>query len=170
MADTNRGILRRLARRVWLRGFLAALLLVLVRAFSVFVHTIAQTGGKAPMRCAVTRGVVLADWPSNGGWAGWGKVQLRLGVLMNGDGTNAWGVWMQSHFRKPSAQWDAELHPGHVKVPLLYVAAVAAMPAGVGVWLRRRRVRIGHCVHCGYDLRGSGGGTCPECGEATAEA
>jgi hypothetical protein len=30
--------------------------------------------------------------------------------------------------------------------------------------LRRRRVREGRCLRCGYDLRGSPGPRCPECG------
>ena len=34
------------------------------------------------------------------------------------------------------------------------------------VWLRRRRLRRGHCEHCGYDLTGNVSGVCPECGQA----
>lgn len=32
------------------------------------------------------------------------------------------------------------------------------------LWLRRRRYPEGCCNVCGYDLRGTIGGTCPECG------
>ena len=38
---------------------------------------------------------------------------------------------------------------------------VLAAPGGIIGVLRRRR---GACVHCGYDLRGSSDGRCPECG------
>ena len=37
------------------------------------------------------------------------------------------------------------------------------------VWLRRRRLRRGHCEHCGYDLTGNVSGVCPECGTPTSE-
>ena len=30
--------------------------------------------------------------------------------------------------------------------------------------LRRRRRRLGQCLHCGYSLRGNVSGICPECG------
>jgi hypothetical protein len=32
-----------------------------------------------------------------------------------------------------------------------------------------KRQRLGLCVACGYDLRGGGGGRCPECGTAIAD-
>ncbi len=39
--------------------------------------------------------------------------------------------------------------------------------ASLDVWrwiVRRRRAKQGRCVDCGYDLRGTAGGTCNECG------
>jgi len=27
------------------------------------------------------------------------------------------------------------------------------------------RATLGHCIYCGYDLRGNRSGICPECGE-----
>ncbi|HET6252050.1 MAG TPA: hypothetical protein VFE47_30470 [Tepidisphaeraceae bacterium] len=41
---------------------------------------------------------------------------------------------------------------------------------GIGIRriaIRRARVRTGHCIHCGYDLRVNSG-RCPECGQFTA--
>ena len=36
---------------------------------------------------------------------------------------------------------------------------------GYGQSLRQHRAATGCCLHCGYDLRGSPTGQCPECGE-----
>lgn len=44
--------------------------------------------------------------------------------------------------------------------------------AGLMVWGVRARLKIvpkGHCASCGYDLRGTARGVCPECGIANAE-
>lgn len=53
----------------------------------------------------------------------------------------------------------------------LAVVALGAYP-GVATAIQRvraaRRVRLGRCVHCGYDLRGSAGEVCPECGRPLA--
>jgi hypothetical protein len=50
-------------------------------------------------------------------------------------------------------------------LPPLAWAALAARP----VILRRRRIRLGLCQRCGYDLRESRG-RCPECGAAVGQA
>ena len=47
---------------------------------------------------------------------------------------------------------------------LLYAAAIWLLvvgPRDVRRWLRKRR---GHCINCGYDLRGAEHEVCPECG------
>jgi len=55
-----------------------------------------------------------------------------------------------------------------IKVPLWMLAA----PLVLGVaWvaLRRWRTPPGHCRGCGYDLRGTPGSVCPECGETAVK-
>jgi hypothetical protein len=56
-------------------------------------------------------------------------------------------------------------------IKVLYVPLtpwVVLFGAGAGVlWWRLPRVYPrGHCAACGYDLSGSPGGKCPECGSA----
>ncbi len=60
----------------------------------------------------------------------------------------------------------------YVQIPLyLLCLGFGVMPILWGVREIRtvRRHRLGQCVHCGYDIRGSDG-TCPECGLATEMA
>jgi hypothetical protein len=58
--------------------------------------------------------------------------------------------------------------------PMIWALAVWPAVWGAGaVWrvVRRRRWRrAGRCGACGYDLRGTGGGRCPECGSGTGIA
>jgi hypothetical protein len=56
-------------------------------------------------------------------------------------------------------------------VPYWAITMATAVWPGVMVWRRvrsRRRATQGLCVTCGYDLRGSPDGRCPECGVTAA--
>ena len=47
----------------------------------------------------------------------------------------------------------------------VFYAAILGLPfVAVGQTCRRRRIRRGRCVKCGYDLRGDHEAGCPECG------
>src|SRR5436309_1373752 len=52
--------------------------------------------------------------------------------------------------------------------PLLWLVWLGV--TGRKAWVRRRRRRLGLCLRCGYDLRGSPSGACPECGAGSAAA
>ena len=55
-----------------------------------------------------------------------------------------------------------------VLVPHWLIALVLLLVATRLTWPLLRRVPVGRCVGCGYDLRGSAGG-CPECGLGRAD-
>lgn len=48
-------------------------------------------------------------------------------------------------------------------VPIWSLVLLSGVPT-VWLWYRDRRRRHGLCANCGYDLRGSVSGVCPECG------
>ena len=81
-------------------------------------------------------------------------------------GQYEWWFHFESHTVKLQG---VEIRSG-VAIPLWFLMLVLAIPP---VWsfitLRRSRklTSLDHrvCASCGYDLRGSSGNTCPECGE-----
>jgi hypothetical protein len=56
--------------------------------------------------------------------------------------------------------------PGFVVNTVLYAAALAVLVLGPRALRRAYRAQRGRCVSCGYDLRHSARGVCPECGAA----
>jgi hypothetical protein len=50
-----------------------------------------------------------------------------------------------------------------VACPLWVPIAVFSL-AGILMWPHRRRMHVGGCASCGYDLTGNVSGRCPECG------
>jgi hypothetical protein len=57
--------------------------------------------------------------------------------------------------------------PGFAINTIFYAALLWIVTLGPGTARRTIRRKRGHCINCGYDLRGTsggGGGVCPECG------
>jgi hypothetical protein len=57
-------------------------------------------------------------------------------------------------------------------LPLWPIVAIGSVVVVKGIWdrpkrRRRRRILLGLCIHCSYDLTGNVSGKCPECGTAT---
>jgi hypothetical protein len=56
-----------------------------------------------------------------------------------------------------------------IVIPMIWFALPLSLVAGWMWWMElrgRTREFRGCCLRCGYDLSGSGGGVCPECGAA----
>ena len=73
------------------------------------------------------------------------------------------GWWCDISFRGVGRWWPGRVWGG-VLIPLWMPFLVFALPSVIG-WWRTRKPPSGHCAKCGYDLRGSPGLRCPECGE-----
>ena len=103
-----------------------------------------------------------------------GLVYVERSFVGVGAGSSLYGY----EARQPAdtVKWSLRLRwwPGDASVIVwlphwLLVGLALLLPVG---WLVRRELMTQslrlQCPRCGYDLRGSSGGACPECGEATA--
>jgi len=126
------------------------------------------------IRSLLGRGVLLINWGTvQPGSAGVGRITWSLGIgLRTKDGVaitfKAYTPLWSSERAKgwwASPTWLPVIHWGHIMVPVFYLAALAALPpAGVWVWRRFAHIPPGCCKICRYDLRGTFGVCCPECG------
>ncbi|HEX4796339.1 MAG TPA: hypothetical protein VH370_21300 [Humisphaera sp.] len=79
--------------------------------------------------------------------------------------------WGSNDYRSRAPVGDPSARPIHIQsgflhLPIWPIAILLAIPSAVSAVRhrrRRRRVRIGHCAECGYDLRETPE-RCPECG------
>jgi hypothetical protein len=155
-----------------MRGYLPAVLLLLLWGLSTGSWILWNGSGPAQARAVLGRGVVLVNWGDSSLGSGFGRVTWGLGTNLTSGGAPV--TWLVSRplwaTGRGSVEWLPEFYWGHVKIPVCYLAAIAAVPAAVSGWRRSRRPAPGCCSYCGYDLKGSLGGACPECGQAAGGA
>jgi hypothetical protein len=91
------------------------------------------------------RGSAFVSWRS-GIWCGWQSSSGQFATLP----LACWPLW-------PGFAIDTAIFSAGWSLPVL-------LPVGYRTARRRFRVSRGMCGACGYDLKGSPGGVCPECG------
>lgn len=84
-----------------------------------------------------------------------------------------WSSWtsrpvvsFERYWPAPDMEWD-----WIISIPLWIPAAASAAALAPPVFMslrRRRHLKAGRCVGCGYSLAGLTGDICPECGGATS--
>lgn len=131
--------------------------------------------------CTAIGAAAIASWwiawgynvcksPGGAGWGfgvGRGGIVLCVGAeTMYGHGWYCYklrpidrGVRWSPYYRNfaPRRVWD-------VGTPLWIPFLLTATPTAFLLWRDRRRIPPGHCLKCGYNLKGNVSGVCPECG------
>lgn len=96
------------------------------------------------------------------------RVRRPLAPLIAGFGAGVLGALLTAGLfaLAESALVDVSaVEPGDLDIAAMSGAAIFATGT---VALGLGRLRVGDCVHCGYDLAGCVGGRCPECGAVGA--
>ncbi|MBC7771023.1 MAG: hypothetical protein H7210_00875 [Pyrinomonadaceae bacterium] len=163
---TRHRCITRALRILWLRGFLPVGLCVGLWLFSAGGRVHWQGTSLTEPRAVLGQGVVAVCWNSKAAWKGLGQVRWALGTGMSVNGRRiTWYVqrplWSGKRFEM---QRYAVVKPGNVQIPLFYLVGVSLVFPLMS-WIARRRHRPPWaCDGCGYDLRGTTGTRCPECG------
>lgn len=88
------------------------------------------------------------------------QANVPVGVVFSAsnDASSRWNWWTFHAYYGSSSDCS-------IDIPLWLPFLLIALPTGYHFWSdHRRRMRMGYCAHCGYDLTGNTTGRCPECG------
>jgi hypothetical protein len=127
-----------------------------------FYFTLASAGGGADLTIGFNPRGIRAEWVDEG-WH-WYSSNRRPIAYANTAPANRWGFGYDSY-------GAAEFRRASIVFPLWLSTILFALPplTRFVFFIRRRRVRDGHCRYCGYDLRATPD-RCPECGRAPASS
>lgn len=99
---------------------------------------------------------------------GWPFYSMSLIIHYSSNDVEYESVWIEPWGAKQHLIPLGPIWPGFAINTVFYAAImwIPSAPFHIRRYLRKRR---GHCIKCGYDLRGnSGGDVCPECGSEIA--
>lgn len=156
-----------LMRRIWLRGFLPALLMLLLWIFSTGMWLLWFSTAPNKLRACFGQGFLMVNWNSTSTWRGIGSVKLNLGMNFT-----VKGVLVTWYANNPLWSFSVAMRtdprlvirPGHIQIPIYSFALLFAIPPTIH-WIRRRRqIEPWQCRSCRYDLRHMTAPQCPECG------
>ncbi len=158
---------KRLRRCCLLAGMASSLLVVTIWVLSILSYWCLYIAHTKPGRdgryglyiVCLTRGYLGIEGQRSLAVEGWARFAGR---------DPAYDLVVQ--WRQSTLVWKPEwrLFRFHFRIglPLWIPCVLFSLPTTVLWWLDRRRMRLGHCQRCGYNLRGNVSGVCPECGSA----
>jgi hypothetical protein len=133
-------------------------LMVVSAALSSRWH-VQLVGDRWRRQLGLFKGGVSVVWDFNSAGPSWGPPGLKVSQANPAAGWS-WLPRVMTNEKMPGVK----LFGKRVIVPLWIPFLAVAGPTGL-LWYRdRRRIPVGHCHRCGYDLTGNVSGRCPECG------